>query len=279
MREIGGQAVMEGVMLSDKNNVAIAVRDPKNKIIIKKEKRNPITKKYKFLAWPFLRGVVGLFEMLGIGMKALSWSASIVSDEEEDLTKKDIAFVIASAMFLSVGLFIGLPFLLTKLVSKDTGVIFNLIDGVFRVLIFFIYVLVISLFKDVKVLFQYHGAEHKVVNCYDSGEKVNLKNAKKHSTLHKRCGSSFLMIVMFISVILFSLISDPRWYVKLGSRIVLIPVVAGISYELLKFTSKFSKNIISRILIAQGLSFQKITTSEPNEAQLKVALRAFKELN
>lgn len=277
MREIGGQAVMEGIMLSDKNNVVVAVQD-KKKIIVKKEKRNSLAKKYKFLAWPFLRGVVGLFEMLVIGMRALSWSASIVSDEEEELTKRDIAFVIASAMFLSIGLFIGLPFLLTKLVSKDNGVLFNLIDGAFRVLIFFIYVLVISLFKDVKVLFQYHGAEHKVVNCYESGEKVNLKNAKKFSTLHKRCGSSFLMIVMFISVILFSLISDPRWYVKLGSRIVLIPIVAGVSYEILKFTSKYNKNIISRILIAPGLLFQKITTSEPTEAQLKVALRSFKEL-
>lgn len=275
-KEIGGQAVIEGVMLSDKKKVVVAIRKDK-KIKVKKEKRNSLSKKYKFLKWPFFRGILGLYEMLVIGMKALSWSAGQAAGEEEEITKKEMALVFISAILLSLGLFVGLPFLLTGLISKDTGIVFNLIDGLFRVLIFVGYILVISRFKDVKTLFQYHGAEHKVVNCYEDDKKVNIKNAKKYSTIHARCGTSFIFIVLIISIIFFSMIVDPRWYVKLLGRIVFIPIIAGVSYELLKLSARYKG--VARIFIAPGLFFQKITTAEPDDKQLEVAVRAFKAIS
>lgn len=276
-KEIGGQAVIEGILLTDKDNVVVAIRKDK-KIKVKKEKMNSLAKKYKFLKWPFFRGMLGLLEMLTIGMKALSWSANQAAGEDEEITKKELAFVFVSAILLSLGLFVALPFVFTKLVSKDTGLVFNLIDGLFRVLIFVAYILVISRFKDVGVLFQYHGAEHMAVNCYEQGKKVNLKNVRKYSTIHSRCGTSFIFIVLIVSIIFFSLIVDPRWYVKLLGRIVFIPVIAGVSYELLKLSSKFPNNILSKILIAPGRLFQKITTAKPSDKQLEVAIRALKEL-
>lgn len=276
MKEIGGQAVIEGILLTDKEHVVVAIRKDK-KIKVKKDKRNSLSKKYKFLKWPFLRGILGLYEMLVIGMKALSWSAGQAAGEEEEITKKEMALVFISAILLSLGLFVGLPFLLTGLISKDTGIVFNLIDGLFRVLIFVGYILVISRFKDVKVLFQYHGAEHKVVNCYEDGKKVNIKNAKNYSTIHARCGTSFIFIVLIISIIFFSMIVDPRLHIKLIARIVLIPVIAGISYELLKLSAKFKGSLV-KIFIAPGLLFQRITTAEPNDKQLEVAVKAFKAI-
>ncbi len=276
-KEIGGQAVIEGVMLADKENVVIAVRKGK-KIKIKKEKRRSLAKKYKLLKWPFFRGFAALIEMLNVGLRALSWSANEAAGEEEEITKKDFVFVIISAILLSLGLFVALPFFLTKLFSKDTGIVFNLIDGLFRILIFILYVLIISRFKDVRVLFQFHGAEHKVVNCYEDGKRVNLKNAREYSTLHARCGTSFLIIVLVVSIIVFSFIVDPRWYVKLLGRIVLIPVIAGVSYEVLKLSARFKSNIICRILIAPGLFIQRLTTGEPDDKQLEVAVRALEEI-
>lgn len=272
-KEVGGQAVVEGVMFSDKKNIVIAIRNGK-KIKVKREKRKSLANKYKFLKWPFFRGFVSLIEMLDVGLRALSWSANQATGEEEEITKKDFVFVIISAILLSLGLFVALPFFLTKLVSNDIGVVFNLIDGLFRVLIFILYILVISLFKEVRVLFQYHGAEHKAINCYEDGKSVNVKNAKYYSTLHPRCGTSFLIIVLVVSIIVFSLIVDSRWYVKFLGRIVLIPVVAGVSYEILKLSSRFKNNIFVKILIAPGLLIQRMTTREPDEKQLEVGVRA-----
>ena len=276
-KEVGGQAVVEGVMFSDKKNIVIAIRNGK-KIKVKREKRKSLANKYKFLKWPFFRGVLALVEMLVVGIKAISWSANQSVGEGDEITKKDLVFVFISAILLSLALFVALPFFLTKLVSKDTGVVFNLIDGLFRVLIFILYILVISFFKDVKVLFQYHGAEHKAINCYEDGKSVNVKNAKHYLTLHPRCGTSFLIIVLIVSIIVFSFIVDSRWYVKLLGRIVLIPVVAGVSYEILKLSSRFKNNIFVKILIAPGLLIQKMTTAEPDEKQLEVSVRALEEI-
>lgn len=273
--DVGGQAVIEGVMMRGKKSYVIAVRKGKS-IKIKKEK---VPKsKYKFFKLPVVRGFVNLVEFLIIGMKALEWSSKQSLDDEEEISKKEIGFAFVFALALSVLLFIVAPFFLTKLVSNDPGFWFNLIDGFFRIAIFVLYLLFISLFKDVKILFKYHGAEHMAINCYEAGKKLSVKNARKFSRLHPRCGTSFLIIVLIVSILVFSVIVDNRWQVKLLSRIVLIPVIAGVSYEILKLSSKVKDNFIVKILIAPGLLVQRLTTSEPDDKQLQVGVRSLQEV-
>ena len=200
---IGGQAVIEGVMIRGLNNYVVAVR--KNKKIV--TKKGPIQKKkYSFLKWPFIRGFVNLVEMLVIGIKSLLWSAEQVSSKEEKLGKNELAFTI----FISVGFvilfFIALPYFLTNLIGiteEQKPILFNLVDGMIRILIFLIYIVAISFIKDVKILFQYHGAEHKAIHCYEKGKKLDVPNIKKFTTLHPRCGTSFLLIVFIVSIIVF----------------------------------------------------------------------------
>jgi uncharacterized protein YqhQ len=273
---IGGQAVIEGVLMKNTNKVAIAVRKQNNTITIKKETITPMSKKFKILGLPFFRGVANLIEMLVIGIKALNYSANeSLGEAEEKITKKEFAVTAVIALVIAVGVFVLLPLFLTKLTETE-GVLFNLIDGIIRVALFIIYVLAISLMTDVKRLFEYHGAEHKTVHCYEAGKELTVKNVKKFSTLHRRCGTTFLLIVLIISIIVFSLVVSENFWIKLGSRIILIPVIAGISYELLKLGARFPKNILLNLLIWPGLGLQKLTTKEPDNKQLEVAIKAFK---
>lgn len=273
---IGGQAVIEGVLMKNGNSIAIAVRKQNNKITVKKETLNPLSKRFKILGRPFFRGVANLIEMLVIGIKALNYSANeSLGEAEEKITKKEFAVTAVIALVIAVGVFVLLPLFLTKLTETE-GILFNLIDGIIRVALFVIYVLAISMMTDVKRLFEYHGAEHKTVHCYEAGKEMTVKNVKKFSTLHRRCGTTFLLIVLIISIIVFSLVVSENFWIKLGSRIVLIPVIAGISYELLKLGARFPKNILLNLLIWPGLGLQKLTTKEPDNKQLEVAIKAFK---
>lgn len=272
-KHIGGQAVIEGVMMKGEKDIAIAVRK-KKKIITKKIKYTPATEKCKILKLPILRGIANLIEMMIIGVKALTWSADQQVGKEEKITKKELAIT----MFISFGavilIFVIAPYYLTKIFVKEPTLKFNLIDGAFRIVIFFIYLYAIGLMKDMKRVFQYHGAEHKAVNCYEANAKLTPANAMKYPKEHIRCGTSLLVIVIIVSILLFSLIRDPRWYVNIPIRILLVPVIAGIGYEAVKLASRFERNLLVRIVTLPGLLTQKFTTKEPNEKQLEVAIKA-----
>jgi uncharacterized protein YqhQ len=272
---IGGQAVIEGVLMKNDNKIAIAVRKPNKKISVKKERMKPISSRIKFLGWPFFRGTVNLVEMLVIGIKALNYSAAeSIEEKEEKITAKEFTVTTIVAVVIAVGIFILLPLYLTKL-TQTKGVVFNLIDGGIRIVLFVIYILAISLMKDVRRLFEYHGAEHKTVNCHEAGEKITVPNVKKYSTLHRRCGTTFILLVFVISIIVFSFVTSETFWIKFASRIVLLPVIAGIAYELLKLGAKYPHSLFMNILIYPGLGLQKITTREPDKKEIEVAIAAF----
>ena len=269
---IGGQAVIEGVMMKLDENIATSVRLEDGSIKTKKEKMRKVK---SFLRAPFVRGVVNLAQMLYLGIKELTWSANQQSEEEEDkLSSKEIFWVIFVSLGLAVLLFIVAPFFLTTLLTSNKSYVFNIIDGALRVVIFVVYILVISKFSDVKVLFQYHGAEHKTINCYEDGKKLTVDNVRRYSTLHPRCGTAFILIVLFISIIVFSLIITESWIARLVSRIVLIPVIAGVSYEILKWSAKYNGNAFVQAIVWPGLMLQKITTKEPDDDQIEVGIKS-----
>jgi uncharacterized protein YqhQ len=289
---VGGQAVIEGVMMKADNSLAVSVRK-KGKIITKREK---LKKKSKFFRMFFIRGIVNLIEILVLGIKSLMWSADQSAGKDEKLTKSEIIFTLLISIGFVILFFVALPYFLTHITGikeEINPVTFNLIDGLIKIALFLIYLLLISLMKDVRRLFQYHGAEHKAVYCYEANKKLTLNNAKKFSTLHPRCGTSFLMIVLIISVFVFSLLPVIVIYFYPGFlqlrlliqksilfplRIFSIPVIAGISYEILKLSDKFRKNPLIKLLIKPGLLLQKITTKEPTNKQIEVALKSLKRV-
>lgn len=280
--KIGGQAVIEGVMMKSDKKWSVAVRNTKGEILTKDELLVPLPKPLKL---PIIRGVVALYQALTIGVKALNFSASMAYEEENSLNPFAIAATIGSSLILAISLFILLPLYLTKVAGifmsliTDNSLLFNLVDGFIRVLIFLIYIIVIGLWKEMSRVFEYHGAEHKVIYAYEAGNDLTINNIKKFSTLHPRCGTSFIFIVMILSIFVFSFI--PKYwvfYMKFGSRIVLIPLIAGISYEILKLSAKMQSNIIIKFLIKPGLMLQMLTTRQPNEDQMEVALTALKQV-
>ncbi|MBS1127427.1 MAG: hypothetical protein H6Q93_1416 [Nitrospirae bacterium] len=284
IKSIGGQAVIEGVMMKSPKNWTVAVRDQKGNIHLKKERLAEIP---RFLKLPVLRGVVALFHALMLGIRAIEFSASKAYEEEteENLGKFSIAVTILVSMLLGIGLFILLPLYATKLAGHvfegiaKSSLLFNLTDGVLRVFVFLCYVLLIGLWKEMARIFMYHGAEHKVIHAYEEGKQLTIENVRDNSPLHPRCGTSFLLIVMVVSILAFSFIpQDWPFLYKFLSRIVLIPLIAGLSFEFLKFSSRWSHNPVMHMLVFPGLLLQRLTTREPDEAQLEVALSALKEV-
>ena len=284
---VGGQAVLEGVMMRVPGSYATAVRDPEGNIQIDCHKFQSIIDIYPFLKIPILRGIIGLFESLKIGYSTLQWSAEIITTEEKYNKKPskvlDIILTLFSIM-LALGLFFILPISLTSwLFDKDQDAfIFNLISGLFRVVFFITYLLLISLMKDVRRLFQYHGAEHKTVFNFESGKKLNVFNAQKFPTQHPRCGTSFLFIIMIVAIFSFALldsvvmlyVNELKIWMRLAFHIPFIPIVAGMGYEVLKLTAKHRNNIFFQVLAKPGLWLQKITTKQPDDEQVYVALKA-----
>lgn len=273
LEALGGQAVIEGVMMKSENKLAVAVRLPNSKIKVKVEK---LKKLNKFWRIPVIRGFVQLILILIIGIKALSWSADQQLAKEEKLSAFGMALTILFSLGMAVLFFIIAPFFLTKLIVEK-GFLFNLVDGIIRIIIFIIYVVIIAQMKDIKTLFRYHGAEHKTVNCYEAKLPLTIKNIKKFPTLHPRCGTAFILIVLIISIFIFSLVHG-TWQLRLLSRIILIPVIAGISYEILKLSARFRNSIIMKIITAPGLAMQKLTTAEPTERMIEVAVKALKKV-
>ncbi|MBW2978181.1 DUF1385 domain-containing protein [Candidatus Woesearchaeota archaeon] len=267
---IGGQAVIEGVMMKTERNMAVSVRLLNGKIKTKKEK---LHRRKKWFRWPFIRGVVNLYDVLVLGIKTLTWSANQQLEEKEKLTNWQLAFTVFLSLGFGVLIFIVVPFFAASLFPVK-GFWFNLVDGILRILILIGYLLLISLMSDVKLLFKYHGAEHKVVNCYEAGKKLDIKNVKKFDTLHPRCGTSFLVIVLGISILIFSFILGP-WYFKLLGRIILLPFIASISYEVLRLGGRFKDRLFMKIINTPGMWIQKISTKEPTPKQIEVAITAF----
>lgn len=277
--QYGGQAVIEGVMMRGGQDVAIAVRKPDNDIIIERRPVNSITKKLPFLKWPFLRGTIMLFESLIIGIQALAFSANQAAEGEgEELSTWEMALTIGLALVLGILLFVVAPTTGARLLYKtfSSNVLINFFEGLFRILIFLLYVIAISRMKDIQRVFQYHGAEHKVINTYEAGVELTVENIRKYSQLHPRCGTSFLLIVMVIMILIFSLLGKQDLVMRIVSRIVLLPVVAGVSYEVLKLSAKYCDSVLMKIIITPGLWLQKMTTRDPDDGQIEVAVQALK---
>ena len=285
-KNIGGQAVIEGVMMCAPNKFVIAVRQPDGTIAVKRDDikldSNKILKK------PIIRGLIGLYDALVLGIKALNFSAEKAMPEEFEkngkASKMETFFSIFLGIALGILLFLYLPLQITELSKKlfpiveHSFLVFNLVDGVLRIIFFVIYLLIISQMKDIKRVFSYHGAEHKCIYAYEAGKELTVENARCMSRFHPRCGTSFLLIVLIVSIFVFSLIpKDSHFLIKFGSRIIFMPLIAGISYEILKLSGKHAGNVIVKILIAPGLWLQKITTREPDDAMLEVAMVSIKE--
>lgn len=278
----GGQAVIEGVMIRSRHRIAIAVRKADKSIKIKKQRFTPLSDKCKCLGWPIVRGVVNMMEMLVVGIKALTYSANEAMDEiEEELTFLQILFSLAIAIGFALLLFKFIPLLLTQIITKrvaamqESYVLFNIVDGAIKISLFAAYIFLISFMDDINRVFQYHGAEHKVVNCYEARQKVNVGNAKKFSTLHCRCGTSFILIVFIVSIFVYSFIpQDFSFWMKLLLRVILLPLIAGISYELLKLSDRFRHSRVVSILVSPGLLIERLAVREPSDDQLEVAVRA-----
>lgn len=268
---VGGQAVIEGVMMRNKERFAVAVRLPNGKIKVLKEKNSVLPKVFEF---PILRGAIGLFYLLYDGLRSLLWSSNQNSGVEEKLSKAQMIAMLALSITFSLLFFVAIPFLCAHLLGAQ-GVMFNVLDGLFRIIIVIGYLLIISRMQDVYTLFQYHGAEHKTIACYEANKPLTVENARIYSRFHPRCGTSFIFIVLVLSIIVFSFVTG-AWWVKLLGRLALMPLIAGLGYELIKLSGKFEKNVIVKIIIAPGLWLQKITTKEPTDKQLEVGIRSLK---
>lgn len=297
---IGGQAVIEGVMMRGPKESAIAVRKPDGEIIVEKKPINSFVAKYKINKIPFVRGVFSFVESLVEGTKALMFSAEFFDiEEEEDKKKKEemteeelkkfeakekktlsiaIYVSVVVALIFSIGVFMLLPAAVIEGIRhfiELNQVVVSLFEGVLRILIFLLYVILVSRMEDIKRVFQYHGAEHKTIFCYEAGEELTVENVRKQKRLHPRCGTSFLILVMIVSIILFSFISAENAILRVLIRLLLLPVIAGISYELIKFAGRHSGPVV-RAISAPGMWLQKITTNEPDDSQIEVAIEALK---
>ncbi len=286
---VGGQAVIEGVMMRGPQRIAVAVRKPNGDIVVKSEPFESIIKRIKVLGWPILRGAVVLIESLILGMKALSFSGDVAMQEESSSQEKAKAgksntgwnklwmgLTMVVAFALGLGLFFYIPLVLTGLFSLQSGLAFNLVDGLIRLIFFLTYIYLISLWKDIRRVFEYHGAEHKSIYAFEEEKELVVASTRDYTTLHPRCGTSFLLIVMLVSIVVFVFLGKPDTLGERLLRLAFVPVIGGVSYELIKLSDKGYKNRFFRLFILPGLWLQKITTKEPDEGQLEVALVALK---
>ena len=278
---VGGQAVIEGVMMRSPTYYATAVRTPQGTIVIQKTRYEALTHRYRFLNIPIVRGAINLVEMMWIGIQSLTYSAAQASDENADVkpkktTSSNLAIFgsLAFALVASFGLFFYLPLLLTELTGVKGSLAFNLVDGVFRLAIFLGYLLAISRWKEMQRIFQYHGAEHKTIYVYENNQDLTVANARPYTTLHPRCGTSFLLVVMLVIIFVFALLGKPETWGDRLLRFAFIPVIGGISYEFIRLSAKQKFARFLKPAIWPGLTLQKVTTSEPSDDMLEVAIAA-----
>ncbi|WP_026882090.1 DUF1385 domain-containing protein [Clostridium akagii] len=293
-RSVGGQAVIEGVMMRGIKGIATAVRKSDGSIVVDLKETVPFTKRNKFLGLPIIRGFVSLVESMVVGIQTLNYSASFFEDEEESTPSKFDAFfnrlfkdkaeevIMGVTMFISLVLAVGIFFILPTLAANmfkkldvKNPVVLNLIEGLIRVVIFIGYLILIGKMEDIQRLFQYHGAEHKTIFCYEHNEELIPKNAKEYSRFHPRCGTNFMFLVMIVSILIFSLTGWKSLSFRILSRIILLPVVSGLTYEVIKLMGR-SDNKLLQMFAYPGLMLQKLTTREPDDSQLEVAIQALK---
>lgn len=271
---IGGQAVIEGVMMQNGERIALAVRRQYDgKVIVRSIK--PRTRFKRLGKIPFLRGTFRMYDMLSLGIRALNLSTRLAFPEDEQLSKGGTFFTFAFAIAVALGAFIVLPLVVTQAIPVVHGghaILFNLVEGFIRLSLFFAYLVAVSRMKDIHRVFQYHGAEHKVIYTYEADEPLTVENAREHTRLHPRCGTAFLMLVFVIAILIFSLVGNPALWLKTLSRILLLPVVAGLSYEALRFSSRALDRWWVRALAQPGLWLQRLTTAEPTDDMLEVAI-------
>jgi uncharacterized protein YqhQ len=282
---IGGQAVIEGVMMRSPNSMAIAVRKPNGEIVVKREKLDFFSEKKFFSKLPLIRGVINLLAALILGMKALNFSANQSLGEEKEVSSWTMGLTFTFALCFGIFLFFLIPLFLTKWLRfaipmvSTSGILFNLVDGIIRLMIFLAYLWAISFFKEIRRIFQYHGAEHKSIFAFESGEVLMADRVKGFSYLHPRCGTSFLLIVMVVSILVFALIPHHLSFgYKVASRVVFIPLIAGLAYEIIRFADKKRERKSMQVFIKPGLWLQRMTAREPSEDQIEVALRALREV-
>ena len=274
---IGGQEVIAGVMMRGPELVATAVRNPQGRIELEVKPVNSIADRYPIFKKPMLRGCVSLFESLVMGIRSLGYSAQMAGEEDEQLTDRELAGTMIFAFALAAVLFIAIPTGAAKLfhVITEDPVFLNLMEGFLRLFIFMAYIFAISRMKDIQRVFQYHGAEHKTIACFEAGEALTVENVARHTRLHKRCGTSFLLIVMLVSIFVFAFLGWPDLAERIASRIILLPVVAGISYEIIRFSAN-SDNCLLGWAVKPGLWLQKLTTREPEPEMIEVAIESAK---
>jgi uncharacterized protein YqhQ len=277
---VGGQAVIEGVMMQNGDRIAVAVRRQSDGEILVRSM--PARFRFKRLGQiPFLRGLFRMYDMLSLGLRALNLSTQLAFPEEEQLSRGGTFLTFVIAIAVAVGAFVILPLYLTNNIAGlrlGSSVLFNLVEGFIRLLFFLVYLFVISRLKDIHRVFQYHGAEHKTIHTYEAGEPLTVENARSHTTLHPRCGTAFLMTVFVIAILVFSLAGNPTLWLKILSRLLLLPVVAGLSYEALRFTGRHFDRWWVRLLAQPGLWLQRLTTAEPDDDMIEVALTVLRRV-
>lgn len=286
---IGGQAVLEGIMMKNKDNYAVAVRKPNNEIEVELDTYHSFIHGSKIKELPFIRGVFNFIDSMVLGIKCLNYSASFYEEEEQE-TKTDkvvskifkdnaekivMAVTTIISFALAIGIFFILPMLLSSLFHKfvRNEALEAVIEGLIRIVIFLVYVLLISLMKDIRRVYQYHGAEHKCINCIEAGKELTVSNVMRSSRLHRRCGTSFLLFVVIISIVLFFFIRTDSMLLKIGYRLLLIPLIASISYEIIRLAGKYDNNF-TRVISLPGMLLQKLTTREPDRKMVEVAIVA-----
>lgn len=277
----GGQAVIEGVMMRGRHTLAIAVRKQDGSLAMREDPIVSITQRFPILKYPPLRGVVALFEAMVIGIRALNYSAQeFAEEEEEELTTKETVFTIAFAFLMAIALFVGLPALLIHFIERFVShhVVLNLIEGIIKITFFLLYIWGISFMDDIKRVFQYHGAEHKAINCYEAGQELTVDNVREASRFHKRCGTSFIVFVLLTSILVFSFFGKPPFLLRMLYHIALLPVVAGVSYEIIRLAGKESASKIMHWLSLPGIWTQHLTTDEPDDSQIEVAIYALEKV-
>jgi uncharacterized protein YqhQ len=274
----GGQAVIEGVLMRGRTTYAVAVRRPDGEIQVKRERLESAVYTSPFWKLPFLRGLAGLWEMLHLGMKALVYSANVQAKAEDiALTPRQISITIGIAVVGAIAFFLGLPLLGAQIFgSHGSALRFTLVEGLIRIGLLLLYLWAISLNPEVRRVFQYHGAEHKTINGFEAGVPLDVPTLRPQSTLHPRCGTGFLLAVMVVSVFVFSLAGRPGVFLLILSRLLLVPVIAMVAYELIRFAGRHRQNSVVKVLVIPLLATQKLTTREPDDQQLEVALAAFK---
>jgi uncharacterized protein YqhQ len=281
----GGQALMEGVMMRSRKHMVLCVRKPNKDIVTEVEKLNPLSDKHKVLGVPFLRGIVAMIESFYLGIKGILYSANVALEnvegaeegEKMKLGYKELAVVALGTLGL-VAFFFLVPYMLATWLNL-TGWVFNVAEAAIRLTMFIAYLAIIASWGEFRRVLQYHGAEHKAINALESGAPMDVENVKKYSRLHPRCGTSFLFITLVVSIVLFSIMPNLGFAVNLAYRLLLIPVIASISYELLRLSGRYRNSIILKAFIAPGLGFQLLTTKEPSDDMLEVSIKAVQEVS